>query len=88
MMSIKELQSRMQLEHRGHAFTLESIDSTSWKITDGNGRNYGSVIMMNREGEGGDPVYGGVLPAEHDTLYEGSDWGAIARGVINEVDSD
>ena len=87
-MSINELQSRVRLEHRGRVFTVESIDPTSWKITDENGRNYGTVIMMDLEGEGGDPVYGGILPAEHDTLYEGSDWGAIARGIINEVDSD
>jgi hypothetical protein len=87
-MSINELQSHMRLEHRGRMFNVESIDSGSWKITDENGRNYGTVILMNREGEGGDPVYGGVLPAEHDTLYEGSDWGAIARGIINDVDAE
>ncbi|HWU58474.1 MAG TPA: hypothetical protein VN045_07105 [Microbacteriaceae bacterium] len=87
-MTTSELQPLMRLEHRGRLFTVQSIDSRSWKITDDNGRNYGSVVMMNLEGEGGDPVYGGILPAEHETLYEGSDWGAIIRGIINEVDSE
>jgi hypothetical protein len=87
-MTINELQPQTRLAHRGRLFTLESIDATSWKVTDEHGRNYGTVVMMNREGEGGDPVYGGILPAARDTLYEGSDWGAIVRGIINEVDAD
>jgi hypothetical protein len=87
-MTTSELQPQTRIEHRGRLFTVQSIDARSWKITDDNGRNYGSVVMMNLEGEGGDPVYGGILPAEHDTLYEGSDWGAIVRGIINEVDSE
>lgn len=87
-MSINELRSSVRLEHRGRIFTVESVDETSWKITDEHGRNYGTVIMMDQEGEGGDPVYGGLLPAEHATLHEGSDWAEIARSIINEVDSD
>jgi hypothetical protein len=87
-MTTSELQPQTRIEHKGRIFTVHSIDPRSWKITDDNGRNYGSVVMMNLEGEGGDPVYGGILPAEHDTLYEGSDWGAIIRGIINEVDAE
>jgi hypothetical protein len=81
-----ELQPRALLEHRGRSFAIEAIDPKLWKILDERGRNYGTVIMVNRQGEGGEPVYGGVLPGETQTTLEGSDWMEIARAVINEVD--
>lgn len=57
-----------------------------WVLRDDDGRNLGSIVVMAREGEGGDPVYGGMLPGENETLLEGSDWVGIVLGLANETE--
>jgi hypothetical protein len=86
-MTSNELPEEARIEHGGRVFSLTGVDPRQWKITDDSGRNYGTIIIVNAEGEGGEPVYGGVLPAETHTEFEGSDWDAITRGIINQVDA-
>lgn len=80
-----ELKRQMELEHKGHVFTLTTADSKRWAITDSSGEDFGSLIMLAGEGADRMPVYGGVVPGETATLFEGSDWEGIARAVINVV---
>lgn len=64
----------------------DAIWHRRWAVRDEDGRTLGSLVVMAHEGEGGDPVYGGLLPGESETILEGSDWVGIVLGVANETE--
>jgi len=68
---------------------IEAADALwhrQWAVRDEQGRAIGTLAVIAQEGEGGDPVYGGILPGERDTLLEGSDWVGIVLGLANETE--
>lgn len=82
------LQPPAQMEHKGRMFTLDHPDAIHWRIRDVSGLDYGTITVESASGESNDPVYNGHTPADDDPLLFGSDWDAIARGLINQYDAD
>lgn len=75
----------VRMEHRGAEYDVVPTEAGHWEIRAADGQSIGSLVLLAVEGEERDPVYGGCLPGQTDPLHEGSDWGMIARALINEA---
>ena len=82
------LPDRVEIAHKNRQFVVQLLEPKLWQISDETGGDYGTIVMITQEGPERDPVYGGKLPHDDEVDLGGSDWDAIARGVINQVDAD
>lgn len=82
------LPDRVEIAHKNRQFILQLLEPQLWQISDETGGDYGTIVMITKEGPDHEAVYGGKLPHDEEVDLWGSDWDAIARGVINQVDAD
>jgi hypothetical protein len=82
------LPDRVEIAHKKRQFIVQLLEPKLWQISDEIGGDYGTIVMITAEGPERDPVYGGKLPHDDAVDLWGSDWDAIARAVINQVDAD
>ncbi|GAB3806795.1 hypothetical protein GCM10028798_30260 [Humibacter antri] len=79
----------VHFDHRGGRYVVHRLGPADWVVRGDDGRTIGSLTVIAPEGEEHEPVYGGLLPGQTETDYEGSDWESIVRGLVNEdLDAD
>jgi hypothetical protein len=72
------------IEHRGYVYALAG-GPTEWTVRR-DGALLGYLVVLSSAGEEGEPVYTTRRADGTDSPVEGTDWDAVVRALLNEVD--